>query len=285
MPVQDAGRNRAGHGGRAAGVRGRWGLLAAAAALLPAGVTAARAQALPELLEGRWTAGGDCQAGFTLQLAGDVLRVTDAAGQVDTQRVVSRRATGIATRTVRSTHGQAVGKAWVYEVLGPGQVSLTEGGTGRSADLVRCADPLPASATPRQVLEAIYARYAKDDEPNLPMSSEANLHAFFVPDLADAVVAFVSRAGRVADDCRPTDPFVPGSGGDFKVSRVQVDVPSVADGMDHATAKVAFQNFDKPVSVMVSMDRTSAGWRITDLGSASMRSFRTVMAACAAPVK
>ena len=95
--------------------------------------------------------------------------------------------------------------------MGPGQVSLTEGSTGRSADLVRCPDPLPANVTPRQMLGAIYARYAAQDEPNLPLPSDANLRAFFVADLAEAVADFVSRSGRLPDGCRADDPFVPGS--------------------------------------------------------------------------
>ena len=90
-------------------------VLAVAILLLANGSTPTRAQALPDLLKGRWTAGGDCLAGFTLRLAGNVLRWADAAGHVDLQRVVSRRPDGIATRTVQSTYKQPAGKAWVYE--------------------------------------------------------------------------------------------------------------------------------------------------------------------------
>ena len=164
----------------------------------------AQAQALPGLFKGTWMFDGtDCRAGLTLQLDGNLLRLTDTAGHADTQRVTSRRATGIATKTTASTHGQPIGKAWVYELLGPGQIRLTEGSTGRSATLIRCPDPLPDNITPRQLLETIYARYAASDEPNLPLSGEANLHAFLVPDLADKVTAFVARSGRLPDDCKP----------------------------------------------------------------------------------
>lgn len=244
----------------------------------------AQAQALPGLFKGKWVfEGTDCRAGLTLQLAGDVLRLTDATGHADTQRVTSRRATGIATKTTASTHGQPVGKAWVYEFLGPGQISLTEGRTGRSANLIRCPDPLPANITPRQLLETIYARYAASDEPNLPLSSEANLHAFLVPDLADKVIAFVARSGRLPDDCKPDDPFVPGFSGDYKVTEVRVDLDPVADGADHATGRVSFRNFGKPATVSVTLDQTAAGWRIADVSPAPGQSFRANMTLCLAP--
>ena len=245
-----------------------------------------QAQALPDLLKGRWAfEGGDCKAGVTLQLSGNLLRLTDAAGHVDSQRVTSRRSTGIATQTTASTHGQPVGKAWVYEVVAPGQISLTEGSTGRSTDLTRCPDMLPADATPRQIIEAIYARYAASDDPNLPLSSEANARAFFVPDLADKIVAFASHTGRLADDCKPADPFVPGSFGEYKITQLRVDVPTIPAGADHATAGVALSNLGKPVTLSVLMDRTPAGWRIADVTSEVGQSFRANMAACAGPAK
>ncbi len=157
----------------------------------------AQDQALTDALNGRWVVvgDGDCQAGFTLQLGGDLLRWTDAVGHVATQRVTSRRPDGIATRTITSTHGQPVGKTWVYEVLAPGQISLTEASTGRSADLARCPDLLPADATPRQIVTAIYARYAASDEGNLPLSGEANVDAFFAAELASGIKAFAAHSG------------------------------------------------------------------------------------------
>lgn len=52
----------------------------------------AQAQSLPDMLKGRWVfEGGDCTAGITFQLSGDVLRVTNAAGHVATERVTERR--------------------------------------------------------------------------------------------------------------------------------------------------------------------------------------------------
>ena len=84
--------------------------IAGAILLLAEGAIPTRAQALTGLLNGRWTARGDCQAGSTLRLAGNLLRWTDAAGHVNTQRVVSCRADGIATRTIHSANGQPAGK-------------------------------------------------------------------------------------------------------------------------------------------------------------------------------
>lgn len=261
------------------------GRLLLATSLLPIlGPSPAGAQALADQFHGRWTTeGGSCAPGFTLDLSGDELRWTDAAGQVDRQQVVSRRPDGIATKTVQSSHGQPKGKAWVYEVLAPGQIALTEGSTGHSATLLRCPDPVPANATPQQILGVIYARYAADDEPNLPFASEANVREFFVPSLADAMVGFVAHSGRVPNDCRPEDPFMPGPFGAGVVSQVAVEVPAGA-AADHAEGHVSFRNNDMPTSVTVTFDRTPDGWRIADVVPQGGRSFRAMLAACNAPV-
>ncbi len=262
----------------------RW-VVAGSLGLAVAPAHPARAQSLGDLLKGTWTVdGGDCRAGFTLRLGGGVLLWTDAAGHVDTQRVTSRRATGIATRTTASTHGQKLGTVWVYEMLAPGQISLTDG-TGRSATLVRCPDMLPGDATPQQIMQAVYTRYAASDEPNLPLSSETNVRAFFVADLADEIVAFASRSGRLPDDCKPADPFVPGAFGDYQVTKVHVDMTPVPPGADHAAGRVSFDNFGTPATVSVALDRTPSGWRIAEIMPAPGQSFRASMAACTAPAK
>ena len=256
-------------------------LVAASAGVAVATGHHARAQALPALLKGHWVfADGDCKAGFTLRLNGSVLRWTDAAGHADTQRVTSRRPTGIATRTTTSTHGQPAGKAWVYEVLAPGQISLTEASTGRSTNMARCPDMLPANATPRQMVEAIYARYAASDEPNLPLSNDTNIQAFFVADLAAKIMAFSAYSGHLADGCNPQDPFVPGFYGDYKVIRLRIDAPPNPDRADHATIHVSFRDFGKPAEVSVLLDRTPAGWRIGDVSPTPGQSFKANMAAC-----
>ena len=257
--------------------------LAAGVLLLPA---AAGAQSLPDLFKGRWAVeGGDCQPGFTLQAVARRAccgRTRPATWTVSRSSPAVRPASRPRPSSPRT--GQPAGKAWVYEVLGPGQIAMTEGSTGHSATLFRCPDVLPASATPQQIVQAIYARYAADDEPNLPLSSEANLRAFFVPGLADSVVAFMGRSGRVADDCRPEDPFVPFSTGDGPVRQLSVAAPEVA-GPDHATVRASFHYGDTPVTVVVQFDHTAAGWRIADIVPASGRPFRAGMAACATPAK
>ncbi len=248
--------------------------------LVTGAASPAWAQSLANLLEGRWTtqAGGACQSGMALVLTGDELRLTDPAGHADTQQVTERRPTGLATVTTASTHGEKPGTVWVYELLGPGQLSLTQGATGRSADLFRCHPPIPANAGPEQVLHEIYTRYAAGDEPNLPLSSEASLHAFFDEALAEKVIGFSGYSGKLPDDCRPDDPFIP-KFSDDRIGDVHVQGNGPVIG-DHAAVQVSFTDGGKAYKVGFALDRTSAGWRIEDVTSPSGKSFRADIAAC-----
>ena len=205
-----------------------------------------------------------------------MLSLADTRGRIDTQRIVEQRAGGIATKTATSTHGIRIGASWVYELLAPGQLSMTEGETGQSANLRRCREPMSASATPEQVLRRIYDSYAAEDEANLPLTSEATMRAFFVPGFADKLVAYASRTGRVDKVCISEDPFIAGQ--DYKLSDIDVQMgPATAD---HATGSVSFRNFGKPAKVRIDLQRTPVGWRIADLFAKDGHSFRSQLIPC-----
>ena len=84
------------------------------------------APGLAAALDGGWTRRGTCAQPVHFQLRGNTLLVVGTDGRVDTQRALQRRAAGVATQTTASAHGNPVGLRWVYEVLSPGQLSLTD---------------------------------------------------------------------------------------------------------------------------------------------------------------
>ena len=162
----------------------------------------ARAEDFATLLKGQWvTEGGDCAKPGTLVLSGDMLRLTNATGHADLERVFARRATGFATQLVRSAFGARIGSRTVYEFLGPDRISVTEAASGRSSTLVRCPEPLPADAPPQQMVEIIYRRYVLPDQLGTPFDSVAALRQFFAPELADHFVTWMNFSGIMPDGC------------------------------------------------------------------------------------
>ena len=274
-----------------------WWLVASVVAGLAA-VPGARAEELADMLKGKWaTEGGDCIRYITLELSGDTLRITDAAGRTDAERVIARRATGIATQVVRSTHGIRVGSRTVYELLAPGQLSLTEAATGRSAgNLSRCPDPLPVDFTPQQVVQTIYDRYATPDAVGTPFDSEVALRQFLAPELADHYIKYLGVTGHVPEGCKGNhDPFVPDANDglrfdddqkgaeEVKAGKARVTAQPVPPGATQSTVHVSIGDLGKSGEITVVLDRTTAGWRISDVIPGSGLSFRADMVACAAP--
>ncbi len=243
---------------------------------------------IPDLaaaLDGGWTRSGACDRPVHFRLRGDMLLVVGTDGKVDIQRVLQRRATGVATQTTASAHGNPIGMRWVYEVLSPGQLSLTDQ-TGRSATFQRCRAPIPATASPAEFLRGMFAIYADGADASLPFASEAGLHAFLVPDLADAVTrdaAGVAASDRTsAPPCLRAEPIT-GAQDDYAVSDVAVTVPDSLPGTpDRTSGTVSFRNGGVPASVRFDLRRTASGWRIDDLHSATSPSLRAQMASCAA---
>ncbi len=236
-------------------------------------------------LGGGWTRSGACDRPVHFQLRGTTLLVVGTDGKADTQRVLQRRATGVATQTTASAHGNPIGMRWVYEVLSPGQLSLTDQ-TGQSATFQRCRPPIPATASPAEFLRGMFAIYADGADASLPFASKAGMHAFLVPDLADAVArdaARVAAGGRIdAAPCLRAEPIT-GAQDDYAVSDMAVSVSEPEPGTpDRTSGTVSFRNGGVPASVRFDLRRTTSGWRIDDLHSATSPSLRAQMASCAA---
>ena len=231
----------------------------------------------------------------TLVLSGGMLRVTNAAGHTDLERVFDRRAIGFATRLVRSAYGARIGLQTVYEFLAPGRISVTQAASG-SSTLVRCPDALPTDTTPQQLVETIYRRYASPNQVGIPFDSEAALRQFFAPDLAGRFVRWMNFSGIMPDGCVGNDdPFVPGfhdglsaddqgKGPDeVEAGKASVTAAPMPPEATQATVHVSVGDLGKPGEITVVLDRTPAGWRISDVIPASGLSFRTDMLACSAP--
>lgn len=264
-----------------------------------AGPPAARAQNFPAVLKGQWTGqGGDCNKTFAIELSGNTLRLRSRTRHAFTERerVMARRATGFTTRVVRSDLGIRLGARLAYEMLAPGQLRVTNT-AGRDVHiLVRCPDPLPAGIAPRPLVEAVYARYASAAQLGTPFESLAMLHQFLVPELADHYTSSIHLVGPRPHGCKGDyDPFVPDvsdglsmddqdKGSDeVQAGKASVSAPPVPPDATTATVHVSVGDLGKPGEITVVLNRTPAGWRISDVIPASRLSFRADMVACAAP--
>ena len=132
----------------------------------------------------------------------------------------------------------------------------------------------------------MFAIYADGADASLPFASDAGMHAFLMPDLADALARDAARTaagGRLdAPPCLRAEP-VTGAEDDYAVSDVAVAVPDPAPGTpDRTSGTVSFRNGGVPASVRFDLRRTASGWRVDDLHSATTPSLRAQMASCAA---
>ncbi len=262
------------------------GLLVAGALLAASSAHAQRSggpagQDLAAALGGGWTRSGACDRPVQFRLAGKTLLVVGTDGKIDTQRVLERRATGIATETTASAHGNPIGMRWVYEVVAPGQLSLTDQ-RGQSATFQRCRPPIPATASPAQFLRGLFAIYVDGADASLPFASEAGMRAFLVPDLADAIVHDAEQTGHRDTVCLRAEPIT-GAEDDYKVTDVHVTAAEPGPATpDHTSGIVSFRNMGAPATVRFDLRRTASGWRIDDLQAGTNASLRAQMAPCSA---
>ena len=134
-------------------------------------------------------------------------------------------------------------------MLSPEQLSLTDQ-TGRSVTFQRCRPAIPATASATELLRGRSARHTDGADANLPFASQAGLHAFLVPDLADTVAHDATRVaagGRIdAASCLQAEPIT-GAQDDYAVSDVVVSVPaSVPERPDRTSGTVSVETRVSP---------------------------------------
>ena len=262
------------------------GLLVAGSLLAASSAHAQRSdgppgQDLAAALGGGWTRSGACDQPVHFRLAGKTLLVVGTDGKIDTQRVLERRATGIVTETTASAHSNPIGMRWVYEVVVPGQLSLTDQ-RGQSATFQRCRPPIPATASPAEFLRGLFAIYVDGADASLPFASETGMRAFLVPDLADAIVHDAEQTGHRDTVCLRAEPIT-GAEDDYKVTDVHVTAAEPGPATpDRTSGTVSFRNTGAPATVRFDLRRIASGWRIDDLQSGTNASLRAQMAPCSA---
>ncbi len=238
-------------------------------------------QDLAAALGGGWTRSGSCDRPVQFRLAGKTLLVVGTDGKIDTQRVLERRAAGIATETTASAHGNPIGMRWVYEIVVPGQLSLTDQ-RGQSATFQRCRPPIPATASPAEFLRGLFAVYVDGADASLPFASETGMRAFLAPDLADAIARYAAQPGHSDTACLRAEPIT-GAQDDYKVTDVHVTAAEPGPATpDQTSGTVSFRNMGAPAIVRFDLRRTAAGWRIDDLQAGTNASLRAQMAPCTA---
>jgi hypothetical protein len=116
--------------------------------------------------------------------------------------------------------------------------------------------------TPHQFLQSIYEPYKKVDFKGQPYWE---VDRYFAPDLARAIDKdFAEAKKRKEVPTLDGDPFIDAQ--DWKI-----DVLSYASSIkgDKAVGAVAFVNTGEPKGVVLTMVKTPAGWRISDIVTAN----------------
>jgi Protein of unknown function (DUF3828) len=131
--------------------------------------------------------------------------------------------------------------------------------------LVLLAVPAAAAAqeqTPQQFLTSIYEPYRKADFKGQPYWE---VNRWFAPDLANAIDKdFAEAKKRKEVPTLDGDPFVDAQ--DWKIDSLAY---ATALGRDKAAAAVTFTNFGEPKGAVVSLVKTPAGWRISNIVTAN----------------
>ena len=136
----------------------------------------------------------------------------------------------------------------------------------RFLTLLLLAVPVAAAAeeqTPQQLLAAIYDPYKKPDFKGQPYW-EAD--RFFAPDLARAIARdFAEAEKRKEVPTLDGDPFIDAQ--EWKVESLAY-VATAIQG-DKAAGAVALVSLGVPKGLALTLVKTPAGWRISDIVSAS----------------
>ena len=148
----------------------------------------------------------------------------------------------------------------------PAPTGLSSVLSRRALALTLLVVPVAAAAqeqTAQQFLASIYEPYKKADFKGQPYWEVSR---FFAPDLASAIDKDFAEAKKKKEV--PTldgDPFVDAQ--DWKIESVSYAVSMIKDGK--AAGAVALINLGEPKGVVLTLVRTPAGWRISDIVTAN----------------
>lgn len=135
----------------------------------------------------------------------------------------------------------------------------------RALTLALLVVPATAAAqqqTPQQFLASIYEPYKKTD---FKGHNYRETSRFFAADLAQAMDKDVAEADKRKEV--PTldgDPFIDAQ--DWKIGSVTYATSVYGD---KAAGAVAFTNFDEPKAAVLTLVKTPAGWRISEIVTAN----------------
>jgi len=122
---------------------------------------------------------------------------------------------------------------------------------------------LPAFAfdTPKDLLTALYAPYAKGDSFDWSKWDESkfrstHLNELFARDLEEAN----GGIGRL-----DFDPYIDGQ--DYRITGLKFGDPTIAG--DTAKVEVTFKNFDTPEDLMFTLVKQTDGWKVDDVVSSN----------------
>jgi Protein of unknown function (DUF3828) len=136
----------------------------------------------------------------------------------------------------------------------------------RALALALLAVPVAAGAqqqTPQQFVASIYEPYNK--KADFKGQPYWEVSRWFAPDLAAAIDKdFAEAKKRKEVPTLDGDPFVDAQ--DWKIDQLTY---AITLSGDKAAAAVTFTNFGEPKGAMLSLVKTPAGWRISNIVTAS----------------
>jgi hypothetical protein len=119
-----------------------------------------------------------------------------------------------------------------------------------------------ADAAARAFLVAIYNTYKGKGGNGIQLASDAVIRRYFEPGLAALMIKDQKEAGARGEvGALDGDPFVDAQDWDIKSFEIGVQ----DSGPSKATGTVTFENFDKPVTVVLALVKVKGTWRIADI--------------------
>ena len=119
----------------------------------------------------------------------------------------------------------------------------------------------PAAET---FVKGIYATYTGKKSQGVKLNKPSDVKRYFAPELAAKILADRANAAKKGEvPSLDGDPFVDAQ--DWQIEKVDVSMGANASSTDRALATVSFKNADTQQLVVLDLQKTKAGWRVSEV--------------------
>ena len=116
----------------------------------------------------------------------------------------------------------------------------------------------------RTFVQGIYDAYVGRDAKGVALDKKSDVKRYFAPDLAKKILADRANAAKKGEvPSLDGDPFVDAQ--DWQIEKVDVSMGANASSTDRAMATVSFKNADTQQLVVLDLQKTKAGWRVSEV--------------------